>query len=150
MQFSVKTLLLLTAAHAVFLAVCVAVGVSEALFCAVPATIAVFGYVAHQKDKAAPFWKTVIAGVLFVVVLPTHTGVLRNFEVVIAAIAAGFSFVLSLSAIRHGHWTTNILAIPIFLLGAFFIGAVIVEGWENWAFVDAYWRGLLCELLGTQ
>jgi len=90
------------------------------------ASFFVAGFVAHENEKPAPYWSCVGSMVIFFfIALPLL--VFGPSEVGAILFACFFSIggYLSYSAIRHGHWTTRILATLVMMAYALSFFAII-------------------------
>ena len=145
LQFSIKSLILLTSIIAVLLGAYAALGPSI-VDLAVPVTILLglifTGVCAHKNSLPIPFWKCFVVYILiFFWGTSSHTGPPTDDEMVFTAIVFGTGIVLSFSSIRDGHWATKIMGLLIFVPIAWSICLHAYNALRNWSNVVDYWHG---------
>ena len=106
------------------------------------ASLFVAGFIAHENEKPAPYWSCVGSVVIFVffalpllVFRPSEARLIifgpSEARLIIFACFFSIGGYLSYSAIRHGHWTTRILALLVMMAYVLSFFAIIQNAIRN-------------------
>ena len=109
MQFSIKTLLLLTTVVAIGTVAYMALGTS-AIWLLLWGYVIAAGAISHNDQKPTPFWSGVASLLILVFLFSGSVDVSAGTNaVVVFALVFTLGGYLASLAIRRGHWTTKIL-----------------------------------------
>ena len=114
-QFSIRTLLIVTAYVAVLTILAVSFGPGPPMAVTVSTALAACCYQAHRSNKAVYFYMCFVA-MAILLTMPLHYPIryLSDTDVIAYCIFIGLGAWMSLAAIRRGHWCTKILGIFVF------------------------------------
>ncbi len=138
MKFSLKTLLIFVTMAAVFLGLYQAIGDASFVF-GMFGLLVFVGFAAHKVENPFPYWQCIGSIAILIFLLPPLGYRPTEAETIMSSILFAIGGYLAYAAIRHGHWSTRLLAIVVISPYLLFICLTLIEGLSNWERIVDYW-----------